>query len=264
MRIRKNNKHSSLLLLSSDVSSSSNDLGPTHFVCQLNQSPWDVIPFSSSSSSSPYPHQFGWDDNGFVAAALNGCGFVGSVEPIESEHSDEKPIVGSDEEAHEITGTNGGLQSWPVAKTECAKTDGKFWKCKREAREGHHFCEHHISQLKSYGEKPAKANGAGPGRARAARNKKSEASSGSRSSQYYYYSGFGPLWGKKQGGNRGAFGPSQSASDGISYINPGDELEGEGDDRVEDDEEEGTRGVEGSKKRVRKPVKARSLKSLIF
>ncbi|KAI4378015.1 hypothetical protein MLD38_015560 [Melastoma candidum] len=263
MRIRKNNNHSPLLLLSSsNVSSSSNDLGPTHFVCQLNQSPWDVIPFSfssssSSSSSSPYPRQFGWVDNGFAAVARNGRGFVGSVGPIKS---DEKPIVGfGEEEDHEIAGTDGGLQSGAVAKTECAKTDGKSWKCKREAREGHHFCEHHISQLKSYGEKPARANGAGPGRARAARRKKkSEAAVGSGSSQYYYYSGFGPLWGRKQGENRAGretSGSSQSGSDGISYIHQDEQPEEEGRD---------TRGVDGSiKKRVRKPVKARSLKSLM-
>ncbi|KAI4311478.1 hypothetical protein MLD38_036371 [Melastoma candidum] len=158
-----------------------------------------------------------------------------------------------------------GELSGSALRIKCAKTDGKSWKCKREAKEGRNFCEHHISQLKSYSSGSGRAvaessgaKGAGPGRVRAGRKKKgdsspssSNSSSAGRSSQYYYYySGFGSSWRKKQGERPGR---ESSASRGgnarTSYLHMEDES---GREREEDD-----------RKRVRKPIKARSLKSLM-
>ncbi|KAG6748226.1 hypothetical protein POTOM_048136 [Populus tomentosa] len=59
MRIRKNGEFSPLMFLEST-------LGPHQTVpkttCQLNQSPWDVIPFSNEICS-PSLHQFGEGDH---------------------------------------------------------------------------------------------------------------------------------------------------------------------------------------------------------
>ncbi|KAI4369875.1 hypothetical protein MLD38_018272 [Melastoma candidum] len=273
MRIRKNRNITSFLLglqTSSSPAAAADDnqhLIVPSLVCQLNQSPWDVIPFSSSSSSSsnPYHHrhhsQFGADNNGFKPLA--GCSSFGSVRPVDS---DAKPKVGFGDEGRRTVREFSG----PALRIKCAKTDGKSWECKREAKEGHNFCEHHISQLKSYSSgkggavpKPATLKRAGPVRVRAARKKKSDdsssscsspsSSSASRSSQYYYYSGFGPSWRKKRGErpereSRASRGGNARTSD----LHMEDEAENE-------DEYKG----EGDRKRVRKPIKARSLKSLM-
>lgn len=157
----------------------------------------------------------------------------------------------------------------------CCKTDGKSWQCRREAAEGNSLCEHHLSLIKSYSSvahhaakksvKPAVET------QRRTRAKKAPASSSSNPYEFYYYSGFGPRWGKRRGETRknsnGSSMPKnlgdakledqQAPAPAASYIANEDFefLE------YEDEDEEENR--DNGKKRVRKPIKARSLKSLL-
>ncbi|XP_044504256.1 uncharacterized protein LOC123224583 isoform X2 [Mangifera indica] len=153
----------------------------------------------------------------------------------------------------------------------CNKTDGKGWQCRNEAKAGHTMCDHHLSLIKSYGndissssftKKSDKGIAVRRGRARA----KKGSSSSSNPYEFYYYSGFGPLWGKRRGVdkinegkkfedgdvedmNKDEKTPSSSQIEDFEFV----------DDEDDDDDENG----DSRKKRIRKPVKARSLKSLM-
>lgn len=156
----------------------------------------------------------------------------------------------------------------------CNKTDGKGWQCRREAKEGHSLCDHHLAQLRSYHNNnsnsssntkvvPEKVPGAG----RRPRGSKLASTTAVNPSEFYYYSGFGPLWGKKRGGKE--LKNSETKKDAVittaesssSYVDNGVIHLVEFDDDDEDDynEEEDEEGT----KRKRKPIKARSLKSLM-
>lgn len=175
----------------------------------------------------------------------------------------------------------------------CQKKDGKGWQCKKEAEEGQSFCEHHISLIRTYNnnsittnftsqndvssKKPQTSAGARRTRATTSRTKKG---SSSNPNEFYYYSGFGPLWGRRRG-ERGVCGDgnkSEAAKDDDddnentvssentqstqstpqSFSSP---MDNEEFDYVDDDDDE-VSGDSG-RKRMRKPVKARSLKSLM-
>lgn len=144
----------------------------------------------------------------------------------------------------------------------CCKTDGKSWQCRREAAKGNSLCEHHLSLVRNY------VNVAAKKPVKAARPKKAPAaSSSSNPYEFYYYSGFGPRWGKRRGETR-------KNSNGDTSMPKNAEMEpaaishiGEEDfDFVEyedDDDDEEEEGRDNGKKRVRKPIKARSLKSFL-
>jgi len=174
---------------------------------------------------------------------------------------------------------------------KCNKTDGKGWHCKNETRNGLPMCDHHhhLTSLKSSScnngningsaiatKKPDKGTcitGARRGRAKSA---KKGSSSNSNPYEFYYYSGFGPLWGKRRG-DRDAVNKNEdkdvdngtiidsmtqnttpfSSSSPIENNRQFDYVEEEEEDDDDDKEED------SGKKRMRKPVKARSLKSFM-
>lgn len=120
--------------------------------------------------------------------------------------------------------------------------------------------------------KKSAAGGTVSRRIRPARSSKkavNAAAGGSNPYEFYYYSGFGPLWGKKRRdrGGEEEGGKSSENTTGIrsnaTTPSPSDveELDYVEDD--DDDEEEEDGDGDGGKKRMRKPVKARSLKSLM-
>ncbi|CAK9156744.1 unnamed protein product [Ilex paraguariensis] len=164
----------------------------------------------------------------------------------------------------------------------CSKTDGKGWHCKREAKEGNSLCEHHLTQLQNYN------NLAHPSPKKLSENRRrarpKKPSSSSNPNEFYYYSGFGPLWGKKRCPGRtekaDQLNRCSSSSNGgimskvVEPIEPVIEvhtathsssfrIDNDEFDYVEDDDEEEENGDKPGKKRVRKPIKARSLKSLM-
>lgn len=149
----------------------------------------------------------------------------------------------------------------------CCKNDGKGWQCSRESKIGHNLCEHHFAQkhcssssnnsshsttISAAANSDTKIDAAETTHSSRGRPRRPKKSS---SSEFYYYSGFGPLWGKKRG---------QSTEKSVQSSSS--QMDNEGFDYIEDDEDDNDDEVENGKtkiKRARKPIKARSLKSLM-
>ncbi|GFS32299.1 hypothetical protein Acr_00g0021850 [Actinidia rufa] len=166
MRIRKYANQAGLKLantLSSTYLSNPHTFIQPH-ICQLNQSPWDVISFPPDSASSPY--QVGEDDC-FIGISNFGDshGLVKSV--VSKERSinrgkknakNEVPKeVSCDIDATENVEKRAGvverkdqLGANNEPFTFCCRNDGKGWRCKKRARDGHCLCKHHLDQLKMY------------------------------------------------------------------------------------------------------------------
>lgn len=177
----------------------------------------------------------------------------------------------------------------------CQKNDGKGWQCKREAKEGYSFCEHHLALLRSYNNtgnnnydsntssksKLVAMEGNGPRRTRGRSAASKKGSAPTNPYEFYYYSGFGPLWGRKRGeraeikaaaADTAAATTAAETSSGQSTPSPSSNttmrtsalIDNEEFDYVDDEDEDDDVGSgDSGKKRMRKPVKARSLKSLM-
>ncbi|XVF22509.1 hypothetical protein REPUB_Repub12eG0178700 [Reevesia pubescens] len=284
MRIRKNAKLSSMIY--------SEGLRPESVhVCQLNQSPWDVIPFSPhepypSSSSSSLLHRFETEDS------FNGNGSlgdsIGAVESVASMmESEEKAIMkvegmvidDNDDNDETKIAKQFGFKSQCEEEDKEPKEDPLLKSCNNSFDSGNNPS----SLTSKKAEKNNKVNvGSRRGRARAAMK---GSSSASNPYQFYYYSGFGPRWGKRRGGgsdratgeisknciieakevennssaitNQNNTTPSSSSQ--IDNNEEFDYVEYDEEDDFEEDDENGDSG----KKRMRKPIKARSLKSLM-
>ncbi|KAF7826080.1 AAA-ATPase ASD, mitochondrial-like [Senna tora] len=242
MRIRKNAKLSPLLsaTAAADIgaanSVSFHDTFHTH-LCQLNQSPWDVIPFASHSIL-----QFEGEDDSFTGnGSLDDS--IGAVESVASmmDAEDQKPLMEMEDMVVHDNEAKALLDERRIAEgttSFCQKFDGKDGHCKSEAKQGQSF---------SAAAAAASASAAGARRAKARAAKKVSYSSSSNPYEFYYYSGFGPSWGKRRGDRNGE-GNDKMDKQEFNY--------------EDDDEEEDANGDSG-KKRMRKPVKARSLKSLM-
>ncbi|CAJ1950179.1 unnamed protein product [Sphenostylis stenocarpa] len=271
MRIRKNAKLSPLLF--SSWSEDGGSLPVETHVCQLNQSPWDVIPFQYDSIQ--------FDHN--TAPNANGDSFH-AVQSVASmmEKTERATVV---DDNNKLVAPSGATVLNP-----CQGTGDKGWACKNEAKQGQSFCEQHLSlsQLAtSYTSKKSQAQPSGGGTRRTktrGAGKKAGMGAGTSSNPYefYYYSGFGPSWGKRRGDRNGEgsknniVGAENStlveAGGGDDNVGSGEvggsvsEMENEVGGYVDDDDDEEEEEVvedDGGKKRMRKPVKARSLKSLM-
>ncbi|RHN39867.1 hypothetical protein MtrunA17_Chr8g0348581 [Medicago truncatula] len=254
MRIRKNAKLSPLLFTCSSSLLQNGSFSPqnlqTH-ICQLNQSPWDVIPFVSNSSSSI--HQFEDEEDGFK----NGDSFgafdesVASMMETEVVDVDNKPGIETFDmmvfDDNKVVNNNGGSSKG----------------LKRNSNGGGSI------------EAPRRCRG---------RPKKSlvGSASGSNSNEFYYYSGFGPSRRKQRKGdcksegedNKSVVELGSTSSDNVK-VNVGDNNVvpsvdanvvtcSEGLDCVEDYEDDyDDSGDDNGNRRTRKPVKERSLKSLM-
>ncbi|KAM7472447.1 hypothetical protein LguiA_010630 [Lonicera macranthoides] len=263
MRIRKHAKISNTLLFSSSSNSSpssSDSLFKSYLICQLNQSPWDIITFPPSDSSPPPlppPPSYQFDIND----SYNGNGSLAdSVGPIQSVDSMKLEV-----KAEETDCKVEEREEKRRRANLCCKTDGKQWQCKREAQKSHTMCNHHLAQIKNYNtlahpsiSKSAASNK--PTRARKATN--SSAAPHSNPNEFYYYSGFGPRWGKKRDAGtsithkreREVVEPVKVSVPAVPHYSSSDI----DDDEEEEDEENCGNG----RKRRRKPIKARSLKDL--
>ncbi|XP_050237940.1 uncharacterized protein LOC126687423 [Mercurialis annua] len=275
MRIRKNANHSSLMF------SPAASRTETH-VCQLNQSPWDVIPFTLQTYQSYLLQYDGADDS------FNGNGSLGdSIGGVESNSvaslmEDDKikvDNIGMEDDNCENKRVFEGFKFKP--KKAVKKTDGKQLRhFKNELKEEDSMWDYQLKTRTSNSnvtscnavnvngndsngvKKPEKAP-VGARRGRGKGVKKGQASSSSNPYEFYYYSGFGPLWGKRRG--EGNSNKGKLTENTTSFLAPSpiedhlDEFDFIDDDDDEDDSENGEFG----KKRMRKPVKARSLKSLM-
>ncbi|XP_068640946.1 uncharacterized protein [Aristolochia californica] len=130
----------------------------------------------------------------------------------------------------------------------CRKKSTNGWKCKREAKRGHSLCDHHLKQRRAYHYEP---------------RRKPNRTAGILdpsfvlflpSSDFYYYAGFAPLVRRKRRGSEATeeavIMPSLSSSSG------------DGDHSRAHDRDDDPSDADPEKKRGRKPMKSRSLKSL--
>lgn len=238
MRIRKN------LRFRHQVSSESSFSGTAplqaHIICQLNQSPWDVSPSSPLFQLQEHDSFLG-----------NGpCEDVnGPSESVAKMILENRSVIEEHEEEVKLE----------EIVNYCSKTDENGnWICGLEAKEGETFCEFHLRSYialaphvvhpvnKKSTTKSGKNNGA----------KKAKTEENPYQS-FNYYSGFGPNWGKKRAARELSKGnevvPTPSSSNGTEDLSV---FEYEEEDDDEKSEVNGT-------KRVRKRIKARSLKSLM-
>ncbi|KAB5569206.1 hypothetical protein DKX38_002999 [Salix brachista] len=296
MRIRKNAKLSSLVF-----SHGSGAQPPQAHVCQLNQSPWDVISFSQeiyypSSSLNQFEGEDSFNRNGSLGDSI---GVVESVASMRMGGSEEKGMIKmkvddmviiDDNYVNEGNRRSEMLDDYEEMKIDSEfklkKVDGKGWHCNHESKNGLTVCDHHhhLTSLKSScnngsingsaiaTKKPDKGTtyntGARRGRAKSARK---GSSSNSNPYEFYYYSGFGPLWGKRRG-DKDAVNKNEdkdvvevtitdSMTRNTTPFSSSSPIENNRQfDCVEEEEDE---DEDNGKKRMRKPVKARSLKSFM-
>ncbi|KAM1125423.1 hypothetical protein ACFX2B_040225 [Malus domestica] len=293
MRIRKNAKVSPLLFTSH--APDAEELLP--HVCQINRNPWDIIPFGPESDQ--------WE----VEESLYGGSFgdsIGAVESVASlrDGADEKPLEKNEGPVAEGIDIE---NNWKAGDERtgsmcCQQNDGRGWHCKKKAKQGESFCNHHLSLLRS--NCIVKANGNGYCRdngnnhnisskkAAAALSgavqlkmgggggrKKVKKESAPNPYEFYYYSGFGPWRSRKRGADKekeetkaeGEIAtatsfppphPHESAHRSPSSPIANGEFDYNDEDDDDDDDELDGSGVT-SRKRMRKPVKERSLKSLM-
>ncbi|KZV37766.1 hypothetical protein F511_31148 [Dorcoceras hygrometricum] len=263
MRIRKHAKISPLIYATSSLDPGTLHL-QAHF-CQLNQSPWDVMNFSPPPPSPPPSQEISAKVNGNDRFAGSGSSrdsiaVIGRERMVELDQATKWEHSGSicgGAASEEESGTS--PKEGPI--TLCCKTDGKSWQCRREAAKGNSLCEHHVRSYSNNSAHSASNNvtvkSSVDDRGRP-RIKKRATQSLSNPYVFYYYSGFGPRWGRKRGGEVSKnidreLNMHKEASSSCYFED--EEIEG-----VDEDEK---KKQEIGKKRGRKPIKARSLKSLM-
>ncbi|KAJ4956761.1 hypothetical protein NE237_013544 [Protea cynaroides] len=152
--------------------------------------------------------------------------------------------IGGEETASEVERREELMNS--MEKKRSSKTDGKgWWKCKKEGKRGYSLYDHHNTQLKSYYIK--NKNNYLSGRGLKSNGKRS--SSKMPTSNYYYYIGFGPEW---RGKGRVQSEKRYMDVNSVFSSSSSDDTAGEDDGNVGK-----------KKKKARKPVRTRSLKSLL-
>ncbi|MFS7932397.1 putative transcription factor interactor and regulator C3H-WRC/GRF family [Helianthus anomalus] len=291
MRIRKNAKISALLYTNSNLSSVADQCMLQKNLCQLNQSPWDIITFPSSDSSSSF---YRFDDNE-VYYNVNVAGNGSSIDSIGGFESMASKTLGLGENDN-VNGRDNGYEENLGFKEEggtseiqeeiklCGMSDEKGWQCGSVVKNGNTMCDHHITKLQDQAVwTTKKKSGPGSGVATGARPRRPKKRPTTDPHEFYYYSGFGPSWGKKRGStcttlnvdNKAASVASNSNTSSISgdmdvqeemgkrFEPDTSKVEPVALDNYLDDEDEEIEKVFIGKKRGRKPIKERSLKSLM-
>ncbi|XP_068646644.1 uncharacterized protein [Aristolochia californica] len=242
MRIRRHAK-----LTSSASVSPTFDL-PTWVKNQTTSSPHEETAFRSQSR--PEEHQGSCEaaDKKLLVEELN----LQSVDLKPS--SVEETTKEEDEQEHE----NERAKSCEVKAEEenyekrivyCRKKSTNGWKCKREAKRGHSLCNHHLKQRRAYHYEPRRK----PNRTTSILDPSFVVVP--PSSDFYYYTGFGPLVKRKRRGSGAAEAatmPSLSSSSSGEDAHPHTH-----------DSNDAPNDADREKKRGRKPMKSRSLKSLL-
>ncbi|KAG7025993.1 hypothetical protein SDJN02_12491, partial [Cucurbita argyrosperma subsp. argyrosperma] len=282
MRIRKNAKLSPLLFLA--VESIPEVHLQTH-VCQLNQSPWDVIPLHQHATNQLEEAEDSFVENASLGDSIGAVDSVASMEGSAKFSNNNIIITDESEVMADKDGDN--REDLDENGDGFEKLVDSSWKCKKQIREEDYSSfspDHHRhrtlprSSENNYYPTPnncsrTKKSATGDTAWRLTRptrvSKKAVSAAavgGSNPYEFYYYSGFGPQWGKKRqerggGSSENTMGIRSNATT-PSEINSADLDYVEEEDDDDDEEEEDGEG-DGGKKRMRKPVKARSLKSLM-
>ncbi|KAK9076398.1 hypothetical protein SSX86_004732 [Deinandra increscens subsp. villosa] len=332
MRIRKNAKISTLFSTNTNLSNNGDESLLHKNLCQLNQSPWDIITFPSADSSSS-SHQFDdyevyydvnhagngrWvdsvrdferfdlvDDVGrsisfnagimltitskfnsiFVYSICRKITLgenVASVKTFEDENDD---LVDLEDDHKEVLGfEEGEMKEIREEMLLCDVEDKKGWQCGRVVTNGVTVCDRHIKKMQNDHAVWSTKKKSQPVRepvaeTRARRTKKRASTS---PYEFYYYSGFGPSWGKKRGAAGSSFSSAYNEPAEVAFDDDEIKKTGSTNGYTAVRKEEGTRfepetsevgpaheddddnkKVKTGKKRGRKPMKARSLKSLM-
>ncbi|GMP61393.1 hypothetical protein CsSME_00023882 [Camellia sinensis var. sinensis] len=250
MRIRKHAKLAGLTYAASAA-----DLSPPALqshICHLNQSPWDAISFPPDSASSPF--QVDGEDSFTVNASLGDSpGAVESVTSMKTSVVDGQNAINNVDKIEDANERKDKLGFGKNGVILCCKSHEKDWKCKKS--------ENVAIRRRPRPKKPARSS--------------------SNPYEFYYYSGFGPRWGKKRGTNTNVeFIRVESDTKDVDevkvivtkatttpYSSSSSQIDNEEFDYIEDDDDDDDENVEEcgefGKKRGRKPIKARSLKSLM-
>ncbi|URD78320.1 WRC [Musa troglodytarum] len=287
----------------SETSSAAATSSSAGLLCELNRSPWDDLLCLDLMASCDLEEEEEEDGgslgNGVKDEVEESKGIMGNRIKYEAAAAASLPdseasmnrLAGKAEgkarkkatvkvkrkKKDKVINTSGGTAAVTKGSASCKKSDGKGWHCKRPAQHPHSLCRYHLSQLRSYScthgnGKVAESAKEGPVGV-AGRKKKTDIA-GADSNFYYYYSGFGP-WRRKMRGGSSDNGDqcdhhASDEDDGNEYSESGDGYDAAvaGDDQDSDDEDcfnDG--GSEGNKrscrKRGRRKMKARSLKSLL-
>ena len=83
----------------------------------------------------------------------------------------------------------------------CGKTDDEGWQCGRLVKNGETICDHHINELQNHAVGTSKKSRAvnGPMAGTCSRPRQNKKRASTSPYEFYYYTGFGPSWGKKRG-----------------------------------------------------------------
>ncbi|CAK9328832.1 unnamed protein product [Citrullus colocynthis] len=285
MRIRKNAKLSPLLFSAVE---SVPEVLQTH-ICQLNQSPWDVIPLRQHDTNQLGEVEDSFNENASLGDSIGAVESVASMMEESAKLSNNNSVITN---GNEVMADKDGdyCEDLDENGDGFEKLVDSSLKCKKQFKEEDYSSfssDHHLrrSLLRSSENnyystlnncsiaKKSAAGGMVSRRMRPARSSKKAASvaaGGSNPYEFYYYSGFGPLWGKKRrerGGEEDGGKSSENTTgirSNVTTPSPSDVEELDYVEDYDDDEEEEEDGDgDGGKKRMRKPVKARSLKSLM-
>ncbi|XP_039134081.1 nucleolin-like [Dioscorea cayenensis subsp. rotundata] len=289
MRIRK---HASKILgsascqawLSSPAPCVDDPAPPHGELCELNQSPWDVLP-------SPQLPDFHLSDRPHLKIKQDD-------DDEEEEEDDDDDDDDNNDNDRIILSVLPRMKKKKKKKKKsmikknkkefkkresndmCNKSDGKGWRCKKPVQPPHTLCHYHLAQLRSYN-----AAYRAPSSAGAVANQRRKPGIGSLIDNnggdfYYYYSGFGPWRGKRRSGGKVVDDDEDDDEDDKDYNEEEedngvkgveiDSLEGDGSDDDDEEEEEEDELEEKKRKsslvcrkRGRRRIKARSLKSLL-
>ncbi|XP_009597508.1 uncharacterized protein [Nicotiana tomentosiformis] len=274
MKIRKHAKISPLIYAASS-------LQPATLVCQLNQSPWDVISFPIEENEDPQtpPPSFSYEPDGYANTGTfyDSNGTVTSVTSMklddEREMKEIKWDYYYDASISEVGGDFVKYENNDIENNQDEDVDMEELGLDKDS--GDNLCRHQFDEVKHYNnsakipDKQQEAAAAAIGRARC-RPRAKKSSFSSSPYQFYYYSGFGPSWGKKRGYRKT---DSDAAARDVEHVQSMAEVSNDSHltqfsssqinydefDYVEGEDNEEKNG----KKRARKPIKARSLKSLM-
>ncbi|XP_008794283.2 nucleolin-like [Phoenix dactylifera] len=267
-------------------------------LCELNRSPWDLIPNLHDSGIIAFQEE---EKEQGVDRGIMGNGIKLEEEPIPPNRRKEEEMEESGEKdkrkkkkirrKRKEKEIETGSATATEATVSCKKSDGKGWRCKRPANLPHSLCLYHLTQLRSYSYSHSKvANPANGGQFSVQKKKGDATGDGGNMYYYYYYAGFGPCRRKRRGdktddvvnGSDAAIKEEEDDDEGKEDSKYGDEDDapvvagddeegGEDDGRAHGDDDDDDSGEDSSdeeknrnrRKRGRKPVKARSLKSLL-
>ncbi|CAD5195138.1 unnamed protein product [Musa acuminata subsp. malaccensis] len=287
----------------SETSSAAATSSSVGLLCELNRSPWDdllCLDLMASCDQEEEEEDGGSLGNGVKDEVEESKGIMGNRIKYEAAavaslpDSSEASMNRLDGKAEgkarkkvtakvkrkkkdKVIKTSGGTAAVMKGSANCKKSDGKGWHCKRPAQHPHSLCRYHLSQLRSYScthSNGKVAESVKEGAVGVAGRKRKTDIAGVDSNFYYYYSGFGPWRGKMRGGSSDngdqCDHDASDEDDGNEYSESGNGYDAAvaGDDQDSDDEDcfnDG--GSEGNKrscrKRGRRKMKARSLKSLL-